>query len=126
MTEDTSASKAAEDTSAADSQEAGREAVLAPLRAKHGEIAYWEIPRFGLVVAAAPENLAEHDRLLNTFKKPEADVAGALRTFATVCVVYPDAATVKQIFRKYPFFADKVAARGQELCGGEFEELGKD
>lgn len=128
MAEDTSANPAAEDTSVADTEEVAREAVLARLRAKHGEVAHWDLTSkgFGLVVAAAPANPAEYDRLLNTIKKPDADAAGALRTFAMACVVYPDAAMTKKIFARYPAFSSRVAARGQELCGGEFEELGKD
>lgn len=127
MAEDTSAQVAAEDTTVETPQGSAHEAVLAPLRAKHGDVAYWDVPGFGLVVAAAPGNPAEYDRLVNTLKKDDADAAAALRTFATQCLVRPsDHAAKTQLFRKYPAFALKVAARGQQICGSGIEELGKD
>lgn len=102
------------------------ESVLAPLREKHGDIASWVIPKFGLVVAARPANPAEYDRMVNTLRKPGVDQVGTLRAFAMQCIVHPDREEVKRIFEKYPAFAPKVADRAADLCGGEFEELGKD
>lgn len=101
------------------------EAILAPLREKHGEIAYWDVPGFGLVVAAAPDSEKEYDRLVNELNNAEIDKAVSLRTFALACVVYPDREQARTIFKRKPAFATKVAARGQKLCGSDIEELGK-
>ncbi len=101
------------------------EEILAPLREKYGEIASWNVPGLGLVVAASP-NPQEYERLVNELNNPDADKAVSLRNFAISCVVYPeDRETVKRIFQKKPAFATKVARRGQQLCGSEIEELGK-
>lgn len=111
---------------AVDAEQADHTAILAPFREKHGEIAYWDVPRFGLVVAAAPENQAEYHKLVNALKNDKADSALALEQFALACVVYPERAQAKAIFKARPAFALKVAGRGQALCGSDIEELGKD
>ena len=105
---------------------ADHEEVLAPLRAEHGDIAHWDVPGFGLVVAASPENPGEYHRLVNDLKDDKKDAAVALETFALACIVHPDREAAKKIFKKKPAFAVKVAKRGQELCGSDIEELGKD
>jgi hypothetical protein len=101
-------------------------ALVAELRAKHDDIAYWAVPRFGLVVAAAPENPKEYHRLVNDLKNDKIDSAVALETFALACVVHPTREEAKRIFRAKPAFALKVAGRGQRLCGSDIQELGKD
>jgi len=102
------------------------ESVLAPLRAKHGEIASWDVPGFGLVVAAVPENSKEYHRLVNDLKNPKLDAAVAMENFALACIVHPSREQAKAIFKARPAFALKVCGRGQELCGSDIEELGKD
>lgn len=104
------------------------EEILAPLRAKYGEegIAVWPVPGWGLVVAAVPENEKEYDRLVNDMNDPNADKMVALRAFALACIVYPDRETAKKMFKAKPAFATAVAKRGQQLCGSEIRELGKD
>jgi hypothetical protein len=102
------------------------EETLAKAREDHGEIAYYNVPGFGLVIVAAPENEKEYDSLVNRLQDDKQDKAVAMRSFALACVVHPDRETAKKIFKKKAAFALKVAARGQELAGGEIQEQGKD
>lgn len=103
-----------------------RDELLAKYREERGEIAWYDVPRFGLVIVAAPENEKEYDVLVNRLADDKHDKAVAMRSFALACVCYPDRETAKQIFKAKPAFALKVGARGQQLAGAEIEEQGKD
>lgn len=101
--------------------------VLNPIIEQYGKskIAYWEVPDFGLLVAAKPKDPLEYSKLVNELKQEEVDANQAITSFALKCVLFPDAQTTKKIFKEYPAFALKVGKRGQELCGSNFKELGK-
>lgn len=103
-----------------------QEAIVEELRAKHGEVAAWVVPGHGLVVAAVPENPKAYHQLINDLKRDKVDTAIALENFALACVCHPSREDARRIFRARPAFASVVAKRGQELCGGEIQELGKD
>lgn len=103
-----------------------REAILAKLSEEHGDIASFDVPGFGLVVLAVPDNDAEYNDLVNRLADTNADKAVAMRNFALACVVHPDRDTAKRIFKKRPAFALACCKRGQQLCGSEIKELGKD
>jgi len=91
-----------------------------------GEIATYKVPRFGLVVIAAPTNPAEYSRLVDSLKSDKSSAGSALQTFALACVVHPEREKVKQLLKRKPAFGMTLAARGQELAGGDIEELGND
>lgn len=104
--------------------------LLDKIREKHDEIAIYLAPKgfesVGIVVIAAPLNPKIAQGFVNQISKDGVDKAVAAENFAINCVVYPDRATVKNIFIKKPFFATKIVGRAQELAGGDVKELGKD
>jgi len=105
------------------------EALLAPLRAKYDELAYFMPPRgfeqVGLVVVAAHPNPKVYQNFVNQVSKDSTDKAVATENFALNCVVHPDRETAKAIFKKKPALGLKISVRAQELAGSDSKELGK-
>lgn len=103
---------------------------LARLRDQYGDVSYWHVPKFGMVVAACPPNPKEYDRFVNAIRPrlsadEDEDAASAVETFAMACVVHPDRDAVKKLFRRYPAFKGVVSRAGQKLAGSGIKELGK-
>lgn len=103
--------------------------LIAKFREKYdGEIAIWAAPaRFGgVIIAAVPENPKTTQAFINGVNDPKVDNAVAQENYALHSVVHPDRETTKQIFKRKPFLAAKIASRVSQLAGGDAEELGKD
>lgn len=103
-----------------------RDKLLGELREKYGKVAAFETEDGELVVVARPQKTETHDILINQLSNDKLDRAKTLRNFALGCVVHPSREEAEPILRRYPFFADDLAARAQELGRGGAVELGKD
>jgi hypothetical protein len=101
------------------------------LLAAHGEdLRVWCSKRTGLVaIALHPNAQAEYERMLDSIsqKGGASDTGRALarRVFAKSFVVHPDERTVARIFAASPAFVVTVADAAEQLCEGDFEDLGK-
>jgi hypothetical protein len=97
------------------------------LRKEHGEIAYFHAAGFGLVVVASPKNPACFRQLFNDIHSGsyEERPREVQEQFALDCVVYPDRDRVATLLQSKPSLTLKLSVQGQELAGGEYEELGK-
>lgn len=101
---------------------------LAELETEHGDVSWYQVPGFGLVVLARPSNPASYRQFFNGLREggetenPEELYVG----FALDCVVYPSRDKVEDLLKLKPALARKMASRGDGLCGGDYEELGKD
>ena len=114
-----------DDTPTEDEIEERHGELLADLRQKHQRIAYWWVPRVGLVVAARPKK-KEYQRYINLMNNEDADTAVTIENFAVKCVVHPtELDLVKCIFDENPALANTVSKRVSDLCGGSIRELGK-
>lgn len=103
------------------------EALIEELRGKHERIAFFRASGFQeLIAVVSPSNPKVYHAFLNQLSKDTSDKAGELLKFALACVASPDYPTAKTIFNKQPGLFSKVAARAQDLAGGDAKELGKD
>lgn len=98
------------------------EGLLAELRSTHGAVDYVETED-GVVVVGRPD-AATHDQLIDQLSNEKFSRAIALRTFALRCVVHPEPQTAKTILTKFPFAADELATKAQELGKGRVRQLG--
>lgn len=97
------------------------------LRKEHGEIAYFHVSGFGLLVVASPKNPACFRQLFNDIHAGSYDERPreVQEQFALDCVVHPDRDRVATLLARKPALTLKLSVQGQQLSGGEYEELGK-
>lgn len=109
-----------EEDSAADA------AKLAELKKQHdGEVHWYMVPDFGLVVLAPPKSPATYRQFANSMNKEDADEKEVWTTFALDCVVHPSRDSVAELLLLQPGLVRAFGRSGDGLCGGDFEELGK-
>lgn len=103
--------------------------ILGPLLHKHGgrkKVTIWDVPDFGLVVAAKPPNAGnELARFRQLVGAEGVDPMPAIVQLALKCIVHPDQETARKIFDELPLFPTEVAKAGQRHCGLGMKELGK-
>lgn len=103
--------------------------LLDKIREKHDEIAIYLAPKgfesVGIVVIAAPLNPKIAQGFVNQISKDGVDKAVAAENFAINCVVYPDRATVKNIFIKKPFSLPKSSAGPRNWPGATLKSWEK-
>jgi hypothetical protein len=115
-----------EDPSLDEEDKPGEVATLAELQEKHGgEVHWYMVPDFGLVVLAPPKSPAAYRQFANTLNKEDANEAEVWTNFALDCVVHPSREMVAELLLLQPGLARAFGKSGDGLCGGDFEELGK-
>jgi hypothetical protein len=90
----------------------------AELQMQHGEIYVHE--KSGIVFRQP--NQVEMRFFINAVARGKADLAIAMESLARQCAVYPDAATVANIFQQKPGYPMAVVPKLQQMAGLEDDD----
>jgi hypothetical protein len=100
---------------------------LERLKKEHGDVVHYRVAGFGLLVVAAPTNPACFRQLYNYYNGNGSgeETRDIQEQFALDCVVYPERERVAALLQRKPALTKKLSISGQDLAGGEYDELGK-